>query len=713
MTSLSKMAALVAGMIVASCAAAADTSADKPVADPLAAAKTARWAYQPVVRPAVPSVTQQSWVRTPIDAFILAKLEEKGLKPSPDADRASYARRAWLDVVGVIPPPEAVKAFIEDRAPDAYEKLIDGLLGSEHYGERQARRWLDLARYADTTGYSDDEQRPGMWRYRDYVIRAFNEDRPYNQFIREQLAGDEIATRSQETQIATGFLRSYPDAPDHRDLVLKRYQSITDMTDTVGTVFLGQTLECARCHNHKSDPISQKDYFSLQAFFANSVPSDDLPLSELDQRAQKYKADLAKWEDATAPARAAIAEYVKPFDAGIMQYARERFYEDGRKSLEKPQGEWNSLDRWINYRFRQFIVRNNYDFKYDVNYQGLANAYFKNVVDTDLVDPNISDELKARHKDEREQYQKLVKEFKNFDDIKPVQGFTVISGITELGQADASTLQHVYMGGNHLRPLEEVRPAFPKAITPDDTTPEITATANSSGRRTALAGWIASDRNPLTARVFVNRVWAQLFGDGLVKSVSNFGKSGARPTHPELLDWLADDFVHQQQWSVKRLQRQILLSSVYRQSSAHREDAFAVDPENKLLALYPRKRLDAEQIRDSLLAASGLLVEKVGGPSVYPHIPDAVMKQSTRRVPGFWVTSKDPGEQNRRSLYVYTRRSVPYPMLEAFDMASPQLAHSRRDVTTTPQQSLTLFNNDLVYQWSQSLARARGARGRT
>jgi hypothetical protein len=280
----------------------------------------------------------------------------------------------------------------------------------------------------------------------------------------------------------------------------------------------------------------------------------------------------------------------------------------------------------------------------------------------------------------------------------------VISGITELGPADPSIVQHVFMGGNHLRPLEEVQPAFPKAITPDDTAPRIVPGANTSGRRTALANWIASERNPLTARVFVNRVWAQLFGEGLVKSVSNFGKSGTRPTHPELLDWLADDFVHEQKWSVKRLQRQILLSSVYRQSSAHREDAFAVDPENKLLALYPRKRLDAEQIRDSLLAASGLLVEQVGGPSVYPQIPDAVMKQSTRRVPGFWVTSKNPAEQNRRSLYVYTRRSVPYPMLEAFDMASPQLAHSRRDVTTTPQQSLTLFNNDLVYQWSHSLA---------
>jgi hypothetical protein len=704
MNTLSRIGTLVAGIGIAISAFAAAPAAQQPPTDALAAARAARWAYQPVRRPEIPAVGLQSWVRTPIDAFVLAKLEEQGLKPSPDADRASYARRAWLDVVGIIPPPEAVEAFVEDRSPDAYEKFIDGLLSTEHYGERQARRWLDLARYADTTGYSDDEQRPGMWRYRDYVIQAFNEDKPYDQFIREQVAGDELAPGSQAMRIATGFLRSYPDAPDHRDLVLKRYQSITDMTDTVGTVFLGQTLECARCHNHKSDPISQKDYFSLQAFFANSVPSDDLPLTELDEPARRYRADLARWERATAPARAAIAEYVKPFHAGIMQYARERFYEDGRKSLDKPEAEWNSVDRWINYRFRQFIVRNNYDYAYDVNYQGLANAYFKNVVDTDLVDPNVSEELKARHKSEREQYQALVREFKRFDDLKPVQGFTVISGITELGPADASTVQHVFMGGNHLRPLEEVQPAFPKAITPEATTPRIVPTATSSGRRTALANWIASDRNPLTARVFVNRVWAQLFGEGLVKSVSNFGKSGARPTHPELLDWLAHDFVHQQQWSVKKLQRQILLSSVYRQSSSHREDAFAVDPENRLLALYPRKRLDAEQIRDSLLAASGLLVEKVGGPSVYPQIPDAVMKQSTRRVPGFWVTSKDPADQNRRSLYVYTRRSVPYPMLEAFDMASPQLAHSRRDVTTTPQQSLTLFNNDLVYQWSHSLA---------
>jgi len=701
----SRLFAASLGFILASlgAAVAADSATDgNAAARPVRrVAPAVHWAYQPVTMPAVPKVKARHWVRGPIDAFVLAKLERNELAPSPEADRATFARRLYLDVVGVIPTPEEVQAFVSDRSPKAVEKLVDRLLASPHYGERMARKWLDLARYADTQGYQDDESRPGMWRYRDYVIKAFNEDRPYDRFIREQIAGDEIAPGNQESLVATGFLRGYPDGPDHRDMIQRRYNSITDMTDTVGTVFLGHSIECARCHDHKFDRISQQEYFQLQSFFANALPSDNLPVIEKGEPERNYERDRAAWEAATADIRAQMAAFIEPHRKEIDAYHHTRFYENAQVSLDKPRDHWKSLDRWVNHRYEQYIVRNNPDYAYDVNYFAAANGAFKDITEREAVDPSVDPKLKQAHVDRANAFSKLLREFRKHDALKPVQGWTIIHGIIENG-SDAAP-QHVYMGGNHERPLGEVQPGFPAIITPNRTRPQIHPTATSSGRRTALADWIASADNPLTARVFVNRLWERHFGQGLVTTVSDFGKAGTPPSHPELLDYLAARFVSQG-WSVKQLEREILLSSTYRQSSVERPDALAVDPQNHLLANFPRRRLEAEQIRDSLLAASGLLNEKVGGPSVYPEIPASVMKESTRRVAGFWPVSKDERDRNRRSLYVFTRRSVPFPMLEAFDRASPQVAHSRREVSTTPQQSLTLFNNEIVYGWSRSLA---------
>jgi hypothetical protein len=702
---LKKVSLVAAAGLTALAVASAVVSADTAPATVRKFQSAPHWAYQPVALPAVPAVKDARWVRTPIDAFILAKLEEKGLEPSPDADRATFARRIYLDVVGVIPSPEQVKAFADDRSPQAYEKLVDGLLASPHYGERIARKWLDLARYADTQGYQDDEARPGAWHYRDYVIKAFNEDRPFNQFVREQVAGDEIWPGNQEALAATGFLRNYPDGPDHRDMIQRRYNSITDMTDTVGSVFLGQSVECARCHDHKFDKISQKEYFQLQSFFANTLPSDNLPVTVKGDFEHKYEQDRAAWEQATAPIRARMQAFIEPYRAEIDDYHYTRFYENSQVSLRKPKSEWKSIDRWVNYRYDQYIVRNNPDYAWDVNYFAAANGAFKDIVEREAVDETLDPKIKADHIERAAQFAALLKEFRQFDALKPVQGPTIISGVIENG-TDAAP-QFVYMGGNHERPLEEVSPGFPAAITPNNTVAKITPTATSSGRRTALADWLASADNPLTARVYVNRLWERLFSQGIVSTLSDLGKAGQRPTHPELLDYLAARFVSEG-WSTKKLTREILLSSTYRQSSEPRPDVAAADPQNKLLAVYPRRRMDAEQIRDSLLVASGQLVEKVGGPSVYPEIPASVMKESSRRVAGFWPTSKTAEERNRRSIYVFTRRSVPFPMLETFDRASPQLAHARRDVSTTPQQSLTLFNNDVVYGWSQALS-ARAA----
>ncbi|MEI6066415.1 MAG: DUF1549 and DUF1553 domain-containing protein [Methylococcaceae bacterium] len=641
------------------------------------AGKSKLWSYQPVKTPDQPVVNNKAWVRTPIDAFILAPLEAKGLAPSPDADRAAFIRRATLDAWGVIPSPEDVAAFVNDTGPDAYEKLADRLLASTKYGERQARRWLDLARYADSTGFQNDGTRPNFWRYREYVINAFNHDKPYSQFVKEQIAGDELLPDKQEGLVATGFLAGFPDNSNSRDLVQRKYQITTDMTDTVGKVMLGQTVECARCHNHKFDKISQKDYYSLQSFFANTSAVDNIPAQKGDVE-RKYEKQLDKWEAATKEIRDKQKAIIDPYREAALKYHNERYLTDSRESIFKPKDQWTAHDRWVNHRLANVTVEDD-----------LA-AYLRDAAEN-KGNKDFNPELALKS----QEYKDLVAELKKLDDLKPASGSLNISGVSELGHPD-SPPSYVFFGGDHERKLDEVQPAFPEAIT--DEKPVITPTVFSSGRRTALANWIASDTNPLTARVYVNRVWEEYFGHGIVETVSDFGKAGQKPTNPELLDYLAAKFV-KDGWSVKKLHREILLSSVYRQSSDYREDAVQADSENKLLAVFPRKRLEAEEIRDSLLVASGNLEDKVGGPSVFPPVPDNLGAAATQ-----WKVSKDKKDQNRRSLYIFTRRSLPYPLLDTFDMATAQEAHSKRDVTTTPLQSLALFNSDIVFGWSQALA---------
>jgi hypothetical protein len=695
-TTLKRGAAVMLGIATTVIAAVADETApaERAAAPPAVRAAVTtgsalarraakpHWAYQPVSDAQPPAVKQSAWVRTPIDAFILAKLESVELAPSPDTDRATFVRRATLDVLGVIPSPEEVDAFTKDRSPDAYEKLVDRLLASPQYGVRQARRWLDLARYADSTGFEGDQTRASMYRYRDYVVNAFNDDKPYDQFIKEQLAGDEIASDDQQALIATGFMAGFPDNRNSRDLVQRKYQITTDITDMMGEVFLGQTLECARCHDHKFDAISQKEYFQLQAFFANAAEVTTIPVKEVGPVEQDYRAAQAKWEEATKDVRAQQTALLDSVRADTVKYQKERYLTDSRESLFKPQDQWNALDRWVNHRWDNVTRGSNYE----------IDRYLRET-------SQLHQEQTGKPDTEKlallEQVRKLDDELGKFNNLRPRQGSDTIAAMTELGSPDAPPT-FVLFGGDHERPLEEAQPAFPAAFAAG-AVPHIAPTTESSGRRTALAGWIASAENPLTARVFVNRVWAQYFGNGIVKSVSNFGTAGAEPTHPELLDYLASRFV-ESDWSVKSLHREILLSSVYRQSSDHRAEMFAADPENGLLGVFPRRRLDAEQIRDSLLAAAGLLDTQLGGPSVFPPIP-ANLNAGNR-----WSTSKEAADFNRRSLYIFTRRSVTYPMLEAFDMSSSQQPHAARDVTTTPLQALTLYNSDIVFEWSKALA---------
>jgi hypothetical protein len=654
-----------------------------------AAAKAAvpnGWAYQPVKAPELPAVKQGKWVRTPIDAFVLARLEEKGIKPSPEADRSTFIRRATLDAWGLLPTPEEVKAFVDDKSPNAYEKLVDRLLASHHFGERQARRWLDLARYADSSGFQNDATRPNNWRYRDYVIKAFNEDKPFDRFIKEQVAGDELWPESQEARIATGFLGGYPDNANSRDLVQRKYQITTDITDTIGETFLASTTGCARCHNHKSDKLSQKEYFQLQAFFANTAFDQRRALDKGTETAwdKKFAEQQAKYREATKEIRDKQAAVLAPYKEAGIKYQKERYLTDSRESIFKPEKEWNALDRWVNFRHKSV-------FNPDTDTAGYLRLTAENKDHAD----HTPDRITAW-----KEYQKLQAELRKFDNLRPLSGSVNITTAVELGTDSPPTF--VRFGGIHERPTEEVQPGIPALWGGDKVS--IKPTANSSGRRSALAGWLASSNNPLTARVYVNRVWSQYFDKGIVGTPADFGRAGEKPTHPELLDYLAGNFV-KNGWSVKKLQREILLSSVYRQASDERQDVVKVDPKNELLAVYPRKRLEAEEIRDALLYASGQLTDVVGGPSVFPPIAK-VLENGQADFDGNrqWTVSKDKADWNRRSIYIFSRRSLPYPLLQNFDPANPSQAHHKRDVTTTPLQALTLFNSDIVVNWSQALA---------
>ncbi|MDR7090062.1 DUF1549 and DUF1553 domain-containing protein [Cellvibrio fibrivorans] len=663
--------------------------AKKESVKPITSTAAKDWAYLPVnTSVPVPDAGNSKWVRSPIDNFVLARLNEYGLKPSEEADRATYIRRVTLDLLGLLPTPAEVEAFEKDKSPDAYEKLVDRLLASPHFGERQARRWLDLARYADSAGFQNDQTRPNNWRYRDYVIKSFNDDKPFNQFVREQIAGDEIWPDSQEAKIATGLLAGYPDNFNSRDLVQRHYQIATDMTDLVGETFLASTIGCARCHNHKIDKISQVEYFQLQAFFANTFNNERIELA---------KGSETQWDIDFITAQSVYQAAIKPItdqQKAILdqvrekgrKYHNERYLTDSREAIFKPKEQWTPLDKWVNARLNAVASeRDIAGYLRETSQKGHSQYDPANV-------------------ERWAEYEKLTEELKKYDNLRPRRGSKTYTALTELGTEAPAT--HVRFNGIHERPLEAVEPGLPKLWAGNNTQLQITPTATSTGRRTALANWLVSEENPLTTRVYVNRVWAQLFAKGIAGIVEDFGRAGEKPTHPELLDYLAADFV-KNGWSPKKLQREIVLSAVYRQSSEERADVVAVDPANKLLAVYPRKRLEAEELRDSLLYASGELDETIGGPAVFPKVPSSLVAGNVLnngQGGALWEDAKDPNDHKRRSIYTFVRRSLPYPLTASFDPADPSKPHHKRDVSTTALQALTLFNSDVVFGWSQALA---------
>jgi hypothetical protein len=562
------------------------------------------WSYTLPASVSVPPVRDRRWPRNPIDHFVLARLESEGVMPSPEADRASLIRRVSLDLAGLPPTPAEVEAFENDQSPDAYEKVVGRLLASPHFGERQARPWLDQARYADTNGYEKDSIRT-IWAYRDWVIQAFNRDLPFDQFTIEQLAGDLLPGATTAQRVATGFHRNtIVNAEGGVDDEEFRVAAVVDRVNTTMQVWMGSTFACAQCHDHKYDPFAQKEYFQLFAFFNNTADGGSSTAPEL---ALPTSADVAR--------QAAIRTELTG-----LQVELERVTKSGDATRSK----------------------------------------------------SIEEKIDALKKQEAA--------------IHPATSMV----LQELGQPRTT---HVLIRGSHNVKGEQVSPGVPQVLHP--------LPSAQPPNRLTLARWLVDPRNPLMGRVTMNRVWAQMFGRGIVETSEDFGVQGEPPSHPELLAWLAKEFVRQG-WSVKAMQRLIVTSATYRQSSRVTPDRLERDPYNRLFSRGPRFRMEAEMVRDQALAASGLLKQTIGGPSVFPYQPDGIWfaPYSSDR----WVESKG-GDQFRRGLYTFWRRSAPYPAFITFDAPSRDVSCERRSRTNTPLQALATLNDPAFVQPAGALAR--------
>jgi len=638
--------------------------------DPFTTTQRQLWSLQPVRAAAAPAVKHRRWVRTPIDAFVLADLERAGIAPAPAADKITLIRRASLDLTGLPPTPADVAAFLADKSPTAFDKVIDRLLASPQYGERWARHWLDLARYAESEGFKADETRPNAWRYRDYVIKAFNTDKPYDRFVMEQLAGDELWPGDFDARVATAFNRHYPDESNARNLLQRRQEILNDITDTAGSVFLGLTVGCARCHDHKYDPILQADYYRLQAFFANVRAADDILLVP-QQEADLHRARLAEWEAQTRDVRERITVLETPKRREIEQELIEKYPEAIQTAIKKAADERTPIEWQMFHKAKAYLDPKSHSYV--------------------ATSRTVGGQLKG---ETRKQWDALQAELRKFDPLHPGELATA-TAIVDANRAAPPT--HTLYGGAYDAPVDEVQPGFLTVIDPKPPTIEPPAAAESTGRRAALARWIASPTNPLTARVMVNRLWHYHFGRGLAVTPSNVGISGERPSHPALVDWLATEFVRGG-WSMKALHRVIMRSSVYQQTSSWRPDAAKIDPGNRLWWRFPRQRLEGEVIRDASLAVAGVLNPTLGGPSVFPEVPPGMESR------GGWKVSERPEDRNRRSVYVFVRRNTRYPLFESFDMPDTHESCARRDVTTSPLQALMMLNSAMTIEWAQAFA---------
>jgi len=634
------------------------------------------WAYKAPVRHQVPTVSRAGWSSNPIDGFLLDAMTKKGLTPVGPADRRTLIRRVYLDVLGLPPTPAEVEAFVADRSADAWLRLVDRLLASPHYGERWARHWMDLVRYADSGGYEFDVDRPEMYRYRDYLINAFNTDKPYDLFVKEQLAGDEIAPESDEAMIATGFLRLGPEGGGNR------LDAVDDLVSTTTLTFLGMTVGCARCHNHKFDPIPQMDYYRIQSIFYPTTAVEHALVPAHDVAA--HRDATQKIETQLKPLRAKKTDIEQPYHQIIIDREIAKLPEYLQTAWHTPADKRTEGQR-LNVRQIEDTL-------------GLSSL--RKLVREEHLIELMPGAVKAQHADVKAQIATL-------DRQKP-RRLPTARAIGERGPEPQPV--HFLHRGSPDAPGSAVTPGvLSVAHRGEWTFPAPPAGATSSWRRRGFAEWLVQKDNPLTARVMVNRLWQHHFGEGIVRTPSSFGKMGEAPSHPELLDWLAVEFVDRG-WSMKAMHRLMLTSQAYQMASTDTSANYAIDPENRMFWRMPRVRLEAEVIRDHIMATSGTLNLTVGGPAIFPYIdPDLFEKSSNRNWDG--LPDSDPATW-RRSLYVFSKRSIRYPMFETFDQ--PNLINSidRRNRTTIAPQALILMNNQMVlFQVGRFAERVRAEAG--
>jgi mono/diheme cytochrome c family protein len=593
------------------------------------------WAFRPPVGAPVPDGAAAH----PIDRFLDARLALAKLAPVPPADARTLLRRAFFDLLGEPPSPEEAARFLPDPAPDAYEQLVDRLLADPRYGERWARHWLDLVRYGESDGYEDDKVRPHAWRYRDYVVRSLNADKPYDRFVQEQIAGDELWPQETDAWIATGFARLGAWDGMAKEPAQQRQDFLNDATDAVGAVFLGVTLGCARCHDHKYDVITQRDYYRMQAFFAS------------------VKRDVREPES-TLPEPAGVTREFRSTHADAARLRRERddLLSQARQVLEQEQA-------------------------------ASAEAQKPSKIPDDMVKKRVEKDHPGRLRQLTE----------SLASLEPRERLLSPKIESVWRPENAASKTHVLKGGDLHRPDEEVTPGFIAAMEPPG------RAVSADPRGAGLARWLASPENPLVARVLVNRLWQHHFGAGLVATPSDFGRNGKPPTHPELLDWLACRFV-QEGWSLKRMHRLIMTSAAYRRAAVPDAACSAGDPENRLLWRMNRRRLEAETIRDTFLVVSSRLNPAMGGPGVYARLPKGVNIEFPNNDKELsWGKASDD-DHGRRSLYLFQRRSLTYPLMEVFDAAPMNQSCAARPTTTVAPQALALFNGEFARETAADFA---------
>ncbi|MBK9170238.1 MAG: PSD1 domain-containing protein [Bryobacterales bacterium] len=647
------------------------------------------WAFRPPVRPVVP-VSER--FGHPIDRLL--EVRRASLAPAPHADRRTLLRRASLDLTGIPPSPPDIEQFLADRSSEAWQNAIDRLLGSPHYGERWGRHWLDVARYADSSGFEHDRHRPHAYRYRDYVVHSFNQDKPYNVFLAEQLAGDELDSVTPETLTATGFLLNHAKvAFREKDNPEFRFEYLDDMIATIGRGILGLSVQCARCHDHKFDPIPQKDYYKLQASLFGYVEVEH-PLTSREE-AEAYRAGVEAVEAKTAPLKAEVARIEQPYRNAVKAEKYKGYPGHVQRAIAKPEAERTEGE------------------------QLLAGQVIR------TTGASRSEILKIASDGDRDRLAALDQEIARIERERPAP-IPVAMGITDgdyrfapLGpgdepapgkgvQQEATDGSFLHQGpGRYVPPPSyflirgdlhsrgsRMSPGFPQVLVRGEPPVELPpAHSKTSGRRRALAEWLTAPDHPLTARVMANRIWHHHFGRGIVPAPDNFGKSGEAPTHPELLDWLAVEFVRQG-WSVKAMHRLIMTSEAYQMASGFATPAHLErDPGNRLLWRFPMQRLEAEAVRDSMLAVSGALNREIGGPAVFPPLPEDILASMRH---GIWRNQPDGPVTWRRSVYVYRKRGLPFPLFEVFDLPDQNASCARRNVSTVPTQALTLLNNEFV-----------------